>query len=190
MTRPTVRRIFAAGAAAVLVITAVVIWQFPALARIIAGVIASNALHANVSFERVILTRQSAELDGARVLSTQGEPIATVDRVAIVYGLRDLLPGSKRLFGLRSVTVYSPSLTLVRHRDGSYNVPIPQLPAPSGRQGTPLVAAVRVVDGSISVVDERRPAAPNSRLYATNIKVDADVSTIARSIYGVTFGYG
>jgi len=190
MTRPTVRRIFAAGAGAVLVVTAVVIWQFPALARIVAGVIASNALHANVSFGRVMLTTQSAELDGARVLSTQGEPIATVDRVTIAYGLRDLLPGSKRLFGLRSVTVYSPRLTLVRHRDGTYNVPIPQLPAPSGRQGTPVVAAVRVVDGSISLVDERRPAASNSRLYATNINVNADVSTAARSTYSVALGYG
>ncbi len=140
MSRSTVRRIFAAGAAAVLVVTAVVIWQFPALARIVAGVIASNALHANVTFARVSLTTQSVVLEDARVLSIRGEPLATIDRVAIIYGLRDLLPGSKRLFGLRSVTVYAPRLTIVRHRDGTYNVPIPQLPAPSGRQGTPLVA--------------------------------------------------
>jgi autotransporter translocation and assembly factor TamB len=190
MTRPTVRRIFAAGAVAVLIVTAVVIWQFPALARIVAGVIASNALHANVSFERVALTTRSVELENARVLSTQGEPVATIDRIAIEYGLRDLLPGSKRLFGLRSVAVYSPRLTLVRHRDGTYNVPVPQLPAPSGRQGTPLVTALRIVDGSVSVVDDRRPAASNSRLYATNVEVDADVSTVARSTYRVAFGYG
>ncbi len=190
MSRSTVRRIFAAGAAAVLVVTAAVIWQFPALARIVAGIVASNALHANVSFARVALTTRSAELDNARVLSTGGEPIATVERVSIAYGLRDLLPGSKRLFGLRGVEVYAPRLTIVRHRDGTYNVPIPQLPAPSGRQGTPLVARVRVVDGSISVVDERRPAASNSRLYARNVNVNAAVSTAGSSTYNVAFDYG
>ena len=190
MSRSTVRRILAAGAAAVIIVTAVVIWQFPALARIVAGVVASNALHANVSFARVALTTQSAELDEARVLSTRGEPIATIDRVSIAYGLRDLLPGSKRLFGLSSVEVYSPHLTIVLRRDGTYNVPIPQLPASSGRQGTPLVARVCVADGSISVVDERHPAASNSRLYVRNVTVDADVSTVALTTYNVAFDYG
>jgi len=190
MSRSTVRRTFAAGAAAVLVVTAVVIWQFPALARIVAGVVASNALHANVTFGRVSLTAQSAVLEDARILSIRDEPLATIDRISIAYSLRDLLPGSKRLFGLRNVEVYAPRLTIVRHRDGTYNIPIPQLPAPSGRQGTPLVARMRVVDGSVSVVDERRPAASNSRLYARNVSVDADVSTAARSTYSAAFDYG
>jgi len=137
------------------------------------------------------LSSRDATFADVHVTSLDGEPIATIPRVELTYDLHDLLPGGHRLFGLESLTISFPRITIVRHRNGSFNVPVPSLPANRGGQQTPLIARVTVRDGSIDVVNQSPNVAENQRrLYMRNVDVNADISSAARSHYRIALRYG
>ncbi len=191
MKRATRRRIWSAVAIALLCIVAVAWWQRQALARF--GVVAALEAfgHVRVSFDRSTFTVRRAELSGVRVTSWSGEPIAAITRLDLAYDLRDLLPGGMRRFGLQDVEVNAPVLTVIRHRDGSYNVPIPNISKTAPNAGPPLNFHARIRDGSIDVVDESLAAAPGQRrLYVRDLNVDGTFATAGRSAYVATMRYG
>ena len=71
-----------------------------------------------ISFDRSAFGLHGADMQGVRVSSFRGEPIAQIGRLRLAYDLHDLFPGGKRRFGLQRVDVNTPAITLIRHADG------------------------------------------------------------------------
>jgi len=147
--------------------------------------------HERLSLARAQVGLSHALLQGVRITSFRNEPVADISRIEVTYDLRDIFPGGHRLFGLKTVDVESPHLTIIRRSDGTYNVPIPRLSNAPTPAGTPLTVRARIRGGSIEVVDQSAYALPGKRnLYAEDVEVDAGLSTQGRSTYAVTLKYG
>ena len=185
-------RIYAGAAIVLLAIVALGLWQWKNVARAVVNTAAVSIAKVRVSFAEISLSPSRAVLDGVRVTSLTNEPIVDIGRLTVTYDLRDVLPGGgKRLYGLESLTLDSPRLTLVRHADGSYNVPNPQVPTGNRAQPAPLILQAHVRDGSLEVRNESRNAPANQRrLFAQNVTADADISSLTRSTYTVSLAYG
>jgi autotransporter translocation and assembly factor TamB len=191
MKRKERRRLWGAAAIALACIVALALWQWQALARLAIVAAVEATVHVRLALANATLGWNRAVLENVSVTSFRGEPIATVRRLSLEYNLRDLLPGGSRLFGLKSVDVDSPRVTVTRHADGSYNVPVLQLPANKGAVGPPTIVRLTVRNGSIHVVDQSRDALPDQRrLYVEHVDVSADISTSTRSRYEAALGYG
>jgi len=139
------------SAVVLLAIVALALWQWKALVRFVVAATAASIAHVALSFDPITLTLDRAVFENVRVTSAQGEPIARIDRITLTYDLRDLLPGGTRLFGLKSVDANSLHLTIVRHADGSYNVPSLARPVTNGGKQLPLIVRAGVHDGSIDI---------------------------------------
>ncbi|MGA8575536.1 MAG: translocation/assembly module TamB domain-containing protein [Candidatus Cybelea sp.] len=190
MTRTRRRRIWSAVTITLLCLAALGWGQRHAITRLalVAGVEA--LAHVRLSFDRATLTADRATFDGLRVTSFRGEPIAEIPRLDVAYDLRDLL-GGRRRFGLQSVDVESPHVTIVRRPDGSYNVPIPQLNPSNSTSAAPLILRVRVRNGSIAIVDESPAALPNQRhLYVDDLEIEAALAAPSASHYTASLRYG
>jgi autotransporter translocation and assembly factor TamB len=178
-------------AAAIAALAALAFWQWPTLSRLAITTLVTSAARVRLSFGAMTLTPDRAVFQNVRVTSFGGEPIATIVRLVVTYDLRELLPGGKRLYGLESVEADSPHLVIVRHADGTYNVPIPKLPAKTTAKQRPLVLSASIRGGSIEITNESANAAPNQRhLYVGAIEGDANISSSARSTYRVGLRYG
>ncbi len=191
MKRTPQRRWWTAAVLVLFCAVLVALWQWQALARlaIVAG--AQTFVHVRLSFGRMQIGADRAVFENVRVTSFRNEPIAQIPRFELSYDLRDLLPGGRRLYGLKSVEADSPRVTIVRRADGTYNVPIPQLNPRAAHGGAPLVVRARVRRGSIEVINESPFALPNQRrLYADDVQVSANISTAGRSTYDVRLRYG
>ncbi|HEX3670916.1 MAG TPA: translocation/assembly module TamB domain-containing protein [Candidatus Cybelea sp.] len=191
MKRAQLRRIWSATAIALLCIVAAAWWQRQTLTRlaVIAGVEA--IAHVRISFDRSAFGLSGADMQGVRVTSLRGEPIAQIARLQLAYDLNDLLPGGKRRFGLQRIDANAPAITVIRHADGSYNVPLPNLSRGSPSGGPPLDVRASVRDGSIDIVDESAVALPGlRRLYVRDLDVAGTFATAARSTYVATLRYG
>ena len=180
-------------AVAVILLSTVLLayWQREALARlaIIGGMRA--IAHVQLSFSRERLSTREAVFEDVRVASLRGEPIADIAQIDIAYDLKDLLPGGRRLFALRSVTIDSPQIIVIRRPDGTYNLPISKFNNAPSSGAAPLIARVIVRNGSLEINDESPYALAASRhLYAKNVEVRADISTATRSTYAMTLAYG
>ena len=87
-----------------------------------------------------------AEFDGIRV-ERANEPLLAAARIALRYSLRDLLPGSRHRFGLVGAEVDGAKLTLLRFKDGTFNVALPAggparaAPVPRESRSDSLLAA-------------------------------------------------
>lgn len=190
MKRERGRLLRGVTAALLLGIIALFLWQWQNVARLAIGAAAAAVAHVDLSFENLTIAPDRAVFDRLRVTSFRGEPIATIDRLAVAYDLRDLFTG-RRLFGLAAVDADTPHVTIIRRPDGTYNIPIPQAPAKQPGKQAPLILRARVSNGSIDVVDQERDADPIARhLYAKRIDLDADLSTTAHSSYRASLTYG
>ena len=184
-------RIYAGTAIVLLAIVALGLWQWKNVARAVVNAAAVSIAKVHLSFAEISLSTSRAVLDGVRVTSLTNEPIADIGRLNITYDLRDLLPGGKRLYGLESLTLDSPHVTIVRHADGTYNLPNPQVPTGNRAQPAPMILQAHVRGGSLEVRNESRYAPPNQhRLLAQNVTADANISSATRSTYSVSLNYG
>ena len=184
-------RIYAGTAIVLLAIVALGLWQWKNVARAVVNAAAVSIAKVHLSFAEISLSTSHAVLDGVRVTSLANEPIADIGRLNVTYDLRDLLPGGKRLYGLESLTLDSPHVTIVRHADGTYNLPNPQVPTGNRAQPAPMILQAHVRGGSLEVRNESRNAPPNQRrLFAQNVTADANVSSATRSTYSVSLNYG
>ncbi len=121
-------------------------------------------------------------------VSRNGEPVLDAAQVEVSYALRDLLPGSSHRFGVNAIYIDHPTLTLVRHKDGSYNIAFPEaqapeITAPHRPNRVPIAMRITIRDGS-GVVRAPYTVDPNSRtLEVTGINLDANVNSAARTHY-------
>ncbi len=119
------RRWWSAAAIALFCLAVVAFWQSQTLLRL-AIVGGAQALgHVHLSFGHTHIGSDRAVFENVHVSSLGNEAIAWIPRLEVGYDLRDLLPGGRRLYGLKSVEADFPHVTIVRHADGTYNVPIP-----------------------------------------------------------------
>jgi autotransporter translocation and assembly factor TamB len=168
-----------------LIVAAIVVTRPPVLAALLPRVIAL-ATGYDAQF--------AADFENGRVslanvrVTRSGELVLTAARVDVAYSVRDLLPGSAHRFGLTAIRIDRPVLTLVRHKDGSYNITLPaaapagpEAPTPPNR--VPIALTVTVRDGTVSV---QAPDAldPQARhLAASGLTLDASIDTSARTHY-------
>ncbi|MBV8152095.1 MAG: hypothetical protein JOY59_11095, partial [Candidatus Eremiobacteraeota bacterium] len=173
------------AAAVTIVLVAVLVWL---LHDRVVEAVAKTAVGAygyGVSFHDLHVSWSGATADGVRV-TRRGEPVAAVESIKLGYSFRDLL-GGRRRFGLSYVDVERPELTLIHHRDGTYNL---SLPRPSGAQKqnkTPFNIRVRVRDGSIAMIDEYTAPPQVRRQRVEGLAVDAVLSPTQHSYYRATF---
>ena len=151
--------------------------------------IVSLATGYSVTFGDARFELNHAALLHVRV-SKSGEPVLEAARIDIGYSLRDLLPGSRHRFGVASIDIYRPVLTLVRHKDGSYNVAFSARTAPAAAGPirsnlVPLSMSVRIRDAT---GDVRAPYAldvQSRSLRVHHVDVDARIQSDARTHYTV-----
>jgi hypothetical protein len=116
------------------------------------------------------------------------QPLLDAARIAVRYSLRDLLPGSRHRYGLIAAEVDGAKLTLIRFKDGSFNLALPSggappAPVPQRVNPVPVRFSLRVRDTQI---DFREPAAYDSsarELRLTGITIDASVDTGGLTAY-------
>ncbi len=176
---------------ALLCLILLAVWQWRTIVRFGIVAAAESVAHVRLSFDSMALSSHRAVFEKVRVASLDGEPIATLARLDVTYNLRDLLPGGHRLFGLESVAAYAPHLIVVRHSDGTLNLPAFHPPAGGGAAGTPLIVKAHLYGGSIDIVNEsRKVATPQRRMYVRDLQVSADVASAGASHYRVDFSFG
>ena len=167
-------------AAVVIVALAVAAWHH-AVARFTVSSIIGLTTGYHVDIGEMRLGRDHGAFLDAH-LSRRGEPVLDAQRVDLYYHLRDLLPGSRHRFGLVGITIDHPQITIVHHRDGTYNLRSPGGGAPgkAGRPDTvPLHFYVRVRDGEASLIDEYSfyKEARLQRVLGISATVSVDTST-------------
>jgi hypothetical protein len=127
-----------------------------------------------------------AEFDGIRV-ERANEPLLDAARISLRYSPRDLLPGSRHRFGLVGAEVDGAKLTLLRFKDGTFNVALPAggpaRAAPVRVNPVPIRCWLRVRDTQIEL---REPEAYDSSAKSVRVRgitVDATLDTAGRTSY-------
>jgi len=152
-----------------------------------------------------VTTGYSLQLDDQRLgtshgafigvhVSRGGDSVLDAKRIDLYYSLRDLLPGSRHRFGLTSIAIDAPEVTLLRHADGRLNIILPNgastASAPSvvpGRPNpVPLRFTVRVRGGSGVVIDTAPFGKNQSVQRMHDIVATMTVDSSARTHYVVT----
>ena len=190
----TVRRAgwIAAGAA----VTAALLFAFRApLERGALAAVLDVALGARTQIGSMEIGASRAVLHDVHV-QRAGGPLFDARTVDVGYSARDLLPGGSRRFGLTSIVVDHPVVTIRREPDGTFNFGrVPQTAAPAGPSaapaaaGTPLRLTARVQDGTVLLVDPYRYHAASRRQRVDGIEATATIDTAHRSRYGVRATY-
>ncbi|HTV74799.1 MAG TPA: hypothetical protein VME66_13970, partial [Candidatus Acidoferrales bacterium] len=122
------------------------------------------------------------------VVNSAGEPVFALQRGYIAYSLRDLLPGGRRRFGLQAVDLGAPTLTLIHHADGSYNVPVPNLSNPNAQPNEPPIdMRIRIRNGTVVLLDEYIVPHHERRERIEGLHFDAVFSPSRHSYYNSGF---
>lgn len=142
-----------------------------------------------VRFGEMRLQKDHGAFLDARV-TRNGEPVLNAARIDVYYSLRDLLPGSRHRFGLRGLSVNRPQLTVIHHRDGSYNLAGQGGGATPGSgarpNGTALAFSARIRDGSATLVDQHQYYTEARLLRVHKIDAEISVKSDERDHYLVT----
>ncbi|MDQ6827050.1 MAG: translocation/assembly module TamB domain-containing protein [Candidatus Eremiobacteraeota bacterium] len=186
MRRKTLSR-YCAAVAAVFIVGAV-IWHHPVGSFAVSRIVSLSSGYT-LRFDEMRLQGDHGAFLNARV-TKDGEPVLEAARIDIYYRLRDLLPGSRHRFGFVGASVNRPHLTIIHHRDGSYNI--------SGRGGggapptnakvnqTPLAFYARVRDGSATLINEYQYYREARLVRVHKINADLSVKSDEREHYVVT----
>jgi hypothetical protein len=133
--------------------------------------------------------RDNATLEDVTV-GDAADPLLVARRISITYSLRDLLPGSTHRFGLRSVELEGAKITLIRYRDGSFNIKLPAgggaATGPQHVNSVPLRFTLHVRD---CAADLREPYGydPSAKyLRIRDIAVDGSIDTAGLTQYRAT----
>lgn len=146
------------------------------------------ATGTSISIGRLSMRGGRASLTNVRI-SAHHEPLALLPRVDVAYNLHDLLPGSRHRYGLRTITIYQPRITIVHNPDGSYNLPHLRKGGPANGSAAPMNFTLRVIGGTISVRDNTRLDPHARHLLIDGVDVAANVDTAARTHYTASMAY-
>ncbi len=182
------KRLVALGVVLVFALAVVIVITQPAVARALVAKILGSATGTTMQFGGMALHTNGANLTDVRI-SVRGEQLAQVPALNVKYNLRDLLPGSTRLYGLESIVIRNPRITVVHNADGTYNLPKLARGGPSRAGGTPMNLTLRVIGGTLAVIDNTRLDPSARRIQIGAVTIDADVHSAARTAYHATMAY-
>lgn len=183
------KRIWAGVVLALICIAGIVYGLRNQIGRAAIPAIIGAVTKTKVSFGGMSLHAGHAEFTDVNLSAHGGERLAHIPRIDVTYNLHDLLPGSKHRYGLRSIVVYKPLITVVHNPDGTYNLPSLGKAAPSKKAAAPMNATIKVVDGSLELLDHTRVDPSVRRLVVNGINVDAAIHTDARTTYRASMAY-
>lgn len=171
---------------AILVVGLLVAWRHEVIRFALAhGIGLATGYTVDITQERFGFSHGA--LEGVSV-SKDGEPVLAARRIDISYSLRDLLPGSTHRYGLVGITIDRPFITIVRHKDGGYNIrlpeaaaPPPTVPGPVNRVPFNLSVRIRDAAGELRAPYALDPSA--RRLRIAHVSFDATINTAARTHY-------
>jgi autotransporter translocation and assembly factor TamB len=181
-------RWIAVAAAVLVVIVLVAVSMAPRLVRgAIVGVAATFGVKAVIG--GLDLGLGSAVLHDVDLRNLRGEPIAHIATTTVRYSLRDLLPGGSRAFGLVGFDIDRGRITIIRHADGTYNIPS-QKAAPHNAGALPSF----LFDGKIQNVRvdlyDRAPLIPSAAHFAfSEVFVNMHVASKATTRYDAYLVY-
>ena len=142
---------------------------------------AGRAAGYGITYDRI--ERRDGHLSIVRpdVTGVAGAPLFTAQSVDVAFSLRDVL-GSPYLYGIHSIEIDRPKLTIVRYKDGTFNF---TLPANNGRNNNKPFAIPKIrlaiKDGSIGIIDETRIFEHSRRIAIEDVQLAADVDPRRRS---------
>jgi hypothetical protein len=189
MKQPARARWLAGGLAIILLLFIAAAVERQAIVRSAIAAGARAFAHLNLAFSDSSVGLNGAQFDGVTVTSLHGESIARIERLSVAYDVREYFAGT-RLFGLKSIDVVRPRIEIVRHADGTYNVPIPKLSPPPQKKQAPAILHASVRDGWVDVVNEGNVDPHQRHLFVRNFNAVADLNQAARSHYDVGLRYG
>ena len=196
------RRLAVIGGTALLalVVLAAALAFHDALAGAVLRAVASGAGYT-VRFDRLQVGFNAATATGTNVTNRAGEPVFESGRIDVRYSLRNVLPGSnRRRFGISSLDIQRPTVTLIHHADGTYNVALPANSAAAKPDTSPIDLRLRVRDGSVVFLDRfvvpgknagsassaspwtARSRRTRTRIY--NVRFDLDDGHALHPVYG------
>jgi hypothetical protein len=164
-----------------------VLWAFGgSLVR--AGLAAAGRLAGySVAYER--LEHRAGRLTVVRpdVRSLGGEPVFSAESVELTYSLRDVF-GGPYFYGIRSVELDRPKLTVIRHRDGSFNIVLPPGNGQSA-SGFPALPRIHLVvkDGSAGLLDRTRIFTHSRSLALEDLQANVILDPHDRSSFTLRF---
>ncbi len=174
-----------AAACALIVLTIAIAFQ--PIARASAATIA-RAMGFKLAYDSLSIHSGEVIAKNLRVSTTKGEPVASIASLDVKYSLGEALRNT-RMYGLQSFDVEQPRITLIRHRDGSWNVPIPKEKQNGKPPTTPMIFSGIVRNGSVDVFDEAQGVPSARHLMVRDINTTMDVATNARTTYDASLAY-
>jgi autotransporter translocation and assembly factor TamB len=149
---------------------------------------AGLATGASVRIEEFHVASDGAVFYGVHV-SRDGRPFVDAKRVAIRFSVRDLFLGSTHRFGLRSVDVQGATVTLIRFRNGRFNVSLPggaaAIPQRPHINPVPLRFHVRIRDAALDLQEPYAYDESGKEIRVRAINVDGDIDTASLTQYRV-----
>jgi hypothetical protein len=179
------RRRLVSGIAVALALVLVLALAHHAVAKFVLSRGLSAAVGYDVRFGDMSLGWSHATFTDLHVRKN-GDPVLDANRVDVDYALRDIFPGGKHRYGFAGIAIDRPTLTLLRHADGSYNFnrggSSSSPPAPAQAAAEPLLFSARVRDGTIRVIDAA-PLVPDlAEQSIVDVSIDASVQSNARTV--------
>ncbi len=181
------RRVVIAGATlcVLLVLAGAALGFHNALAAAIIRAVAAGTGY-NVQFGNLQVGLNAATAQDTNVTNRAGEPVFSSRQIDVRYSIRYLLPGSqRRRFGIDALDVQRPTLTLIHHADGTYNVALPHNAVSSKPDTSPIDLRVRVRDGSVVLLDRYVVPGQERRQRIVGLAADAVLAPHAHSFYNV-----
>lgn len=182
MSKAARRSLYALGLS--LLVIAVIIARHALAAFVVSRTLASVTGY-DVRFSELRLGNTHGALLNVRV-GRAGDPVLEAQRVDFSYALRDLFPGGQHRFGFVSLALDRPTIYLVRHRDGSYNLSryfgsSASVPRSTRDASAPLLFDVRVREGTIVLHDDAASARDLVDQRFEHVSADATVQSNSRT---------
>lgn len=158
----------------------------PALVGMAAGA-AGRALGYELRYDDLRVTPGRLTFVHPEVRSLRDEPVLTAERVELAYSIRDMF-GGPYLYGITGVVLEGPKLTILHHRDGTYNITLP--PAAGAPNAQPFVLPrlqVAIRNGWVGLTDDTRVFAHSRRFSLEAVELSAGLRPRERSEFELTF---
>ena len=135
----------------------------------------------NVRYDGLTFTGGHVVIAHPDVSSLGGEPVLTAQTLDIAYDIRTLGRGP-HFYGISGIEIDRPKLTIIHHRDGSYNLNVPQ-PNPGTTSAPFVLPQIHIVvrDGSLGILDDTRIFRHSRRFAFGAVQIDANVDPHALS---------
>lgn len=136
--------------------------------------IAGNFTGTQITIGAERLSSDRATFENVTVRSKSGEPLATIASASIGYNLH-------------TFAIDAPEITLIRHKDGSWNYTLP--PSNGSGPAKTLDYDGTIRDGSVTVIDESQGTPGARQLYARGVNATLHLHTAGRTQYVASLTY-